>query len=153
MTETFPIVPGDARILWALVPAFLLVVFAFGGLALSLVGSQNASFEVSPVGLRLKGDLYGRFIPTADLQVADARAVDLRTEPSLVPVRRTFGTAIKGYQAGWFRLRDGEKALLYVTDRARIVYLPTSRGYAIMVSVADPEAFLASLRRIAPPAT
>jgi hypothetical protein len=153
MTETFPIVPGDARILWALVPAFLLLVVALGGLAVSLLGSQNARFEISPVGLRLKGDLYGRFIPAADLQVAGARAIDLRAEPSLTPVRRTVGTAVKGYQAGWFRLRDGEKALLYVTDRSRVVYVPTSRGYAVMVSVLDPDTFLASLRRIAPPAT
>lgn len=150
MTETFPIVPGDARILWGLIPAFLITVFALGGLAISLAGSQNARFEVSPVGLRLKGDLYGRFIPAADLQLAGARAVNLSAEPALTPTRRTFGTAVKGYRAGWFRLRDGEKALLYVTDGSRVVYLPTSRGYAVMLSVSDPEAFLASLQRIAP---
>ena len=153
MTETFRIVPGDIRILWLLAPALLITVFAFSALALSLAGSQNARFEVSPVGLRLRGDMYGRFIPASDLQLAGARVVDLQAEPSLAAVRRTVGTAVKGYQAGWFRLRDGEKALLYVTDRSRVAYVPTSRGYAVMVSVADPEAFLASLRRIAPPAT
>jgi Bacterial PH domain len=151
MTQTFPIVPGDVRILWALVPAFVILAAGLGVLAVSLSGSRNARFEVSPVGLRLKGDLYGRFIPTADLQLDSARAVDLAAEPGLVAVRRNVGTAIKGYQAGWFRLRDGEKALLYITDRSRVAYVPTTRGYAVMVSVADPEAFLASLRGAAPP--
>jgi Bacterial PH domain len=151
MTQTFPIVPGDVRILWALVPAFVILAAGLGVLAVSLSGARNARFEVSPVGLRLKGDLYGRFIPTADLQLDSARAVDLAAEPGLVAVRRNVGTAIKGYQAGWFRLRDGEKALLYVTDRSRVAYVPTTRGYAVMVSVADPEAFLASLRGTAAP--
>jgi Bacterial PH domain len=151
MTETFPIVPGDVRILWALVPAFVVLAAALGMLALSLAGSRNARFEVSPVGLRLRGDLYGRFVPAADLRLDSARAVDLQAEPGLMPIRRTVGTAVGGYQSGWFRLRDGEKALLYITDRSRVAYVPTARGYAIMVSVPDPDAFLASLRRIAPP--
>ena len=55
-------------------------------------------------------------------------------------------------RAGWFRLRDGERALLYVTDPARVVYLPTADGYSVMLSVADPAAFIASLQRHAPAA-
>src|SRR5271156_1982355 len=116
MIETFPIVPGQIRVLWMLVPVILLLAATFGGLAFSLSGARNSRFEVSPVGLRLRGDFYGRFIPAADLRLDSARAVDLRAEPALAPRIRTVGTALKGYQAGWFRLRDGEKALLYVTD-------------------------------------
>jgi hypothetical protein len=148
MTQTFPIVPGDTRVLWGLLPAFVLMLLLLAVLAVSLSAARNARFEVSAVGLRLKGDLYGRFIPTADLRLDSARTVDLRTEPALQAVRRTMGTAVRGYQGGWFRLRNGEKALLYVTDRSRVVYVPTTHGYAVMLSVADPEAFLASLRHV-----
>jgi hypothetical protein len=148
--ETFPIIPGDVRVFWLLVPVVLILAATFGGLAFSLSGARNATFEVSPVGLRLRGDFYGRFIPAADLRLDSARAVDLRTEPTLAPRIRTVGTATRGYQAGWFRLRDGEKALLYITDPSRVAYVPTARGYAVLVSVADPEAFLTSLRKIAP---
>ena len=147
MTQTFPIVPGDTRVLWSLLPAVVLILLVLAGVAVSLSAARNARFEVSPIGLRLKGDLYGRFVPAANLQLDLARAVDLRTEPQLQAVRRTMGTATAGYQGGWFRLRNGEKALLYVTDRSHVAYVPTTLGYAIMLSVADPEAFLASLRQ------
>ncbi len=152
MIETFPIVPGSVRMLWVVVPVCLLVAASVGGLIYSLSGAQTARFEVSPAGLRLRGDFYGRLIPPSALRLDEARTVDLDTEPSLAPRVRLVGTATAGYRAGWFRLRNGERALLYVTDPKRIAYLPTTKGYAVLLSVADPDALLASLRRVKPAA-
>ncbi len=152
MIETFPIVPGSVRMLWLIVPVCLLVAASVAGLIYSLSGARNARFEVSPAGLRLRGDFYGRLIPPSDLRVDDARAVDLDSEPSLAPRTRLVGTAITGYRAGWFRLRNGERALLYVTDTRRVAYLPTVNGYAVLLSVPDPNALLASLKRLKPAA-
>jgi Bacterial PH domain len=149
MTESFPIVPGQFRMLWVAVPLLLIALAAIGTLAYSFAGARTARFEVSPAGLRLRGDFYGRLIPASALNLRDARAVNLQTEPALAPVARLVGTAISGYQAGWFRLRNGSRALLYVTDRSRVAYVPTTQGYAVLLSVADPDALLASLQRIA----
>ncbi len=148
MTETFPIVPGHVRVLWLVVPLLLVVLGAVSALAWSLSGARNARFEVSPSGLRLRGDFYGRLIPAGDLRLETARAVDLQTDGTLQPVTRSLGTALPGYRSGWFRLRGGERALLYVTDPSLVAYIPTRAGYSVMVSVADPAAFLASLRRL-----
>jgi hypothetical protein len=148
MTETFPIVPGQVRMLWVVVPLLLVVFVAVAALAYTLSAARTARFEVSPSGLRLRGDFYGRLIPADELQPAAARAVDLRTERALQPVARTGGTAVSGYRAGWFRLRDGERALVYITDPSRVAYVPTRAGYSVLVSVPDPAAFLASLRRL-----
>jgi hypothetical protein len=74
------------------------------------------------------------------------RRVVLAREAELQPTRRTMGTGLPGYQAGWFRLRNGEKALLYLTDQARAVYIPTTLGYSVLLSPVDPDAFLAALR-------
>jgi hypothetical protein len=54
-----------------------------------------------------------------------------------------------GYQAGWFRLRNGESALLYLTDRTRAVYVPTELGYSLLLSPSDPERFLEAIRSAA----
>ncbi len=148
MTETFPIVPGQVRLLWVVVSLLLVVLSATGALGYALSAARTARFEVSPSGLRLRGDFYGRTIPAAELQLDAARAVDLRTDRALQPVARTGGTAVPGYRAGWFRLRDGERALLYVTDPSRVAYVPTRAGYSVLVSVPDPAAFIASLRRL-----
>ena len=151
MTETFPIVPGQARMLWFVVPIALLVLGTMGVLGWSLASARRAYFEVSPAGLRLHGDLYGRLVPARALRLAEARAVDLNTDPALRPTARTNGTAFPGYRSGWFRLRGGGKALLYVTDPRRVAYIPTTEGYALLLSVADPDTFLASLRRATAP--
>jgi hypothetical protein len=152
MTESFPIAPGQVRMLWIAMPAVLIALVAVGALMYSLAGARTSHFEVSPAGLRLRGDFYGRLIPPSALDLRDARVVDLHAEPALTPVIRLVGTSIGGYQAGWFRLRNGTKALLYVTDRSRVAYVPTNQGYAVLLSAADPNALLASLRHIAPAA-
>jgi hypothetical protein len=126
-----------------------LVLFVALGIPLaSLLGARSARFEVSPEGLRLRGDLYGRLIPVGDLRGAAARRVDFAREPALQPRVRTLGTALPGYRAGWFRLRNGEKALLYLTDRARAVYIPTNVGYSVLLSPRDPDGFLQALRAV-----
>lgn len=71
--------------------------------------------------------------------------MDLRGEPDLAPRRRTMGTALGDYSAGWFRLRSGEKALLYLTDRRRVVYIPTLDGYSLLLSQSEPRRFLDAL--------
>ena len=79
-----------------------------------------------------------------------AKVADLAADPEHRPVLRTNGAGLPGYGSGWFKLANGEKALLFVTDR-RVVYLPTREGYAVLLSVADPEAFLEALRQGAGP--
>lgn len=148
--ETFAIVPAGTRPLWFLVAVFLVLLAGMAVLGATWFGSQRASFEVSPAGLRLHGDLYARLIPAAQLRGGAARLVDLRTSPEYRPTRRTIGTGLPGYAAGWFRLASGEKALLFLTDRSRAVYIPTRAGYAVLVSPTDPQAMLAALQRLAP---
>lgn len=145
--QVFMIAPASGRGTWILpiVLAAVLVPIVVV-LALSLLGARQARFEISPDGLRIRGDLYGRTIPLSQLRLADARRVDFEAAPDLVPTLRTFGTGLPGYQSGWFRLRNGERALLYLTDRRRAVYLPTTDGYSLLLSPEAPDAFVAALR-------
>jgi len=147
--ETFPMAPAATRALW-FVPLLLAVILVpvvvlLGG---TLVGARAARFEVSPAGLALHGDWYGRSIPFGQIRGQDAKRVDFATEPDLAPKSRTMGTGLPGYQAGWFRLKNGEKALLYLTDRSRAVYVPTTAGYSLLLSPADPDRFLSAVRAI-----
>jgi hypothetical protein len=66
----------------------------------------------------------------------------------LQPTSRTNGIGMPGYSAGWFRLRGERRALLFVTDRSRVVYVPTREGYPVLVSVQRPAEFLESIRRV-----
>lgn len=144
--SAFPIAPAESRYLWFLIPIGAILVGVMILLAISVRGARASRFEVLPSGLRLSGDLYGRTIPFNELRVEMARRIDLTAEPQLRPGWKRSGTGLPGYQSGWFRLKNGEKALLYLTDRSKAVYIPTSAGYSVLISPADPDGFLSALR-------
>lgn len=150
MTETFAIVPADLK--WPLVVsvsvlALLLALAVLMGVTVH--GSQKAKVEIGSDGLRLTGGLYGRFIPRAALVTERVRVVDFVKEPELAPALRTNGVALPGYRAGWFKLADGSKALLQITDETRVVFVPTTLGYGLLLSPTEPHAFAEALRRAA----
>jgi len=108
---------------------------------------RSVRFEVSPEGLRIRGDLfYSRYIPASELSLDGARPIDLTAAPEYQPKWRTNGTGLPGYNAGWFKLQNGEKALLFVGDRRRVVLLRVRSGYNLLLSVPEPEKFLTVLR-------
>jgi hypothetical protein len=146
--QVFAIAPASSRPLWVLLPVTVLFLAGLAVLATSVYGSRAARFEVSTAGLRLRGDLYGRLIPADTLVVDRARRVDLNRAPDLRPTRRTMGTGLPGYQAGWFRLANGEKALLYLTDRTKAVYIPTTSDFSLVLSPENPDGFLTALRSL-----
>ena len=145
--QTFPIPAAGGRgILWFFIIMIVILIGVTAILGWAAWSTRNSRAEVSPAGLKLVGDLWGRTIPLDHLALDEARVVDLRGEPDLVPNRRTAGTALGGYSAGWFRLRNGEKCLLYLTDRRRVVYIPTRDGYSLLISQSDPRRFLDALQ-------
>jgi len=153
MNEVFPIIPASIRAGWLAIPVVLLAVttVGIGWMMLRVAqGMRSTTFTVEPGGIRIAGDLYGRFVPAAALRADLARPINLANEPDLAPKWRTGGTAVPGYRAGWFRLSNGDKALIYVTDPGHVAYIPTTEGYALMLSTPDPERLIESVRRIAP---
>lgn len=152
MKQVFPLVPASAAslVIPAIVGLLLLagVVF-FGYLAYS---TRVVKFEVSREGLTITGDIYGRSIPARDLVIDEARRVDLTAESGLRLTGRENGTGLPGYQSGWFALQNGGRALVFVTDRKHVVYIPTRDGYSLLLSVADPQEFLTTLKQTVPAA-
>ncbi len=146
MTDTFTIIPASSKILFLVIPMavlFVALLVLFGYITYS---SRHVRFEVDDEALQLKGDLYGRKISLSQLKIDEARLVNLDQDDQLRPTLRTNGAGMPGYSSGWFRLKNGEKALLFVTDRKSVVYVPTTEGYSLLLSVSEPNRFLASLR-------
>ncbi|MBM2825497.1 MAG: hypothetical protein HW402_1161 [Dehalococcoidales bacterium] len=146
MVKTFAIAAASAApfIFLAAIGIFLifiLVLFAFIGYS-----ARNTSFELDDQGLRIKGNIYGQFIPKEQVVGEGVRIINLDTSPEYKPGLRTNGIGLPGYSAGWFRLKNKEKALLFVTDPSKVVYLPTTKSYAILLSVSNPEDFYNSIK-------
>jgi hypothetical protein len=121
----------------------LLAVGAMIGLTRSM---SSTVVELDAKELRVRSFIFGRAIPRLDLMAERARVVDLSVETDLKPRWRTWGLGLPTYQAGWFRLANGDKALLFVSDNTQVVELPTRIGYTILLSVTNPAEFLRALK-------
>jgi len=75
----------------------------------------------------------------------DVKVVDLTVTREYSPKIRTNGLALPGIKVGWFKLKNGEKALLFVTDMSHVVYIPSRKGYSVLLSVAYPAEFIAKI--------
>ena len=148
--EIFAISPASSKPIWFLGIICLLLAVIFTVLAFTADAARNSSVHIEANGIRLVGDFWGRRIPLDQLDIDRAQVLDLGQRPEFSPKRRTLGTGLPGYASGWFRLGNGEKALVYLTQRQSVVHLPTLDGYALLLSVDRPDQFIASLKRRAP---
>jgi hypothetical protein len=128
---------------------WMLLLFAVSVLILFVIAvltwPRSLQVELGPEQLEIRGSVYGRRVPLSELELDGARVVDLTQASPLQLGFRSNGINLPGYSVGWFNLKNGERALTFVTDRKNVVYLPTRNRYALLLSVANPEAFLAAL--------
>src|SRR5579884_4093585 len=147
MKQVFPMVPAPAPAV--AIPVTVAILLLAGTVFFSYLAycTRVVKFEISDYGIKIFGDLYGRTIPARDLVIDQARAIDLTADRTHSLTGRLNGTGLPGYHAGWFSMENGEKALAFVTDARRVVCIPTSHNYSVLLSVADPQQFLATLRK------
>jgi hypothetical protein len=146
LPEIFPIVPASAKPLWFLAVIFVVLTLILALLAYTAYSARHSRVEIGEAELRLVGDFWARTIPIGSLRLEQAAVVDLGKSSEYRPSLRTFGTGLPGYASGWFRLRNGEKALAYLTRRESVVYLPTTLGFSLLLSADRPHELIASLR-------
>jgi len=151
MERAFGIIPatsGAITFIWIICVAIGLILIGVIGLMASMgYQARHATFTVSEQGLRISPGLYSRFIPKEAIVTEEVRVLDLNTETAYKPKWRVNGAGLPGYNAGWFKLQNKEKALLFVTDRSSVVYIPTTENYSVMLSVSDAGEFAELLRR------
>lgn len=140
MKQVFEIAPPSTA---AVVTVSVIGVF-FLALFLLLASSWRVRFEVSPQGLKIAGSIYGRTVPLSLLDLDRAKVIDLAGDDQHSLSRRTNGIGLPGFSSGWFRLNNGEKALAFVTDK-KVAYVPTTDGYAVILSAKSPQMLLDSL--------
>ncbi len=134
---------SDNRAIYAILPTTLIVASVLGALAWKM---NKITFEVSERGLEVHEPVCGKFISRELLDLDKAQIVDLNSESNLKPSLKLIGTAVPGYGAGWFKLKNGEKALVFVSAERDVVYIPTRDGYSVLLSAQDNPGLLQALR-------
>jgi hypothetical protein len=141
MEKVFGIIPassGPYMFIWIFSIVIALIIAGVIGLLISFgYQARHASFTLSDQGLRISPGLYSRLIPREDINAEGVKVINLNIETGYKPKWRTNGAGLPGYAAGWFKLENKEKALLFVTDRSSVVYIPTKKDYSVMLSVKE----------------
>ncbi len=131
-----------------------LLVLALGAavafFAQMLYTMRSVEVAVTADALAITGTEFERTLPLGALRARDAGVLDLDRQGAFWPTERLGGVDLPGYQVGTFQLRNRQDVLAFVTDPSRVAYVPTRRGYALLLSVRDPHALVALLRRRAP---
>lgn len=145
--EIFSITPAGGRAFWLITFISLLSLSLLVLMGVVAWSGHNMRCTITPTGLKVSGGLYGRFIPMSSIVISRVSVTDLNVDPGSRPKWRTNGVNLPGQSSGWFQLRNGQKALIFLTDWRRVVKVPTLDGYVLMMSMPEPQKFIRSLEK------
>lgn len=115
-------------------------VLAISGLAALWIEHmiRRISVTLDRDGIIVNAGIVMRRFPLASLRAGGVRTVSFREHVELKPVLRTWGIGMPSLASGWFRLRNGAKALCILTGRDHVTALCADDGTWILLSLADP---------------
>jgi len=149
--QVFAVIPTTLRLWWinlifAGIIGFLLVTLYFVRHMTASVA--QATFAIGNGALTIRAWPYGRTIPLADLDLGAARIVNPAADPDARLSWKRNGVSLDDLRAGWWKMQNGGKGLVFLTAPGEAVYVPTRQGYVFMATVADPQGFLAALSAV-----
>ncbi|HEY5778500.1 MAG TPA: hypothetical protein VIT00_07155 [Terrimicrobiaceae bacterium] len=127
--------------LWIAGVASGLLVFAF----VVLDRSKHVRFEIADGRLFVRGDIFCWRFPLSSMNLGPSVVLDLTQWPDFKPRRKIIGTSLPGYQSGEFLLRNGRRAVVFLSDIHRVLCILMNDGKFLLLSCADPEGLLALL--------
>ncbi|GEM_PF-1258357 len=138
--STFPSASWIGIALGAL--ALALAAFAF------LYSPGPPSYTLTPDGLTIHDRFYPVTVKAAEVDVAQARIIDITNDAGWRPAMRTNGFANAHYRSGWFKVANGQKVRAYWASASCLVLLPPKEiGVPVLLEVKDPSRFIGELRR------
>ena len=99
--------------------------------------------------LRVESTYYTREAPIAEFDLDGARVVDLRERTELRPLLKSNGYALPGFRSGWFRTRQRTKLLAATAGGDRVLWVPTTQGYDLLLQPRSLQATLERMRELA----
>jgi hypothetical protein len=127
--------------LWIAGLASGLLVFAF----LVLDRSKHVRFEIADGRLFVQGDIFCWRFPLTAMNLGPSVVLDLTQWPDFKPCRKIIGTSLPGYQSGEFLLKNGRRAIVFLSDLHRVLCILMDDGKFLLLSCTDPDGLLALL--------
>ena len=105
--------------------------------------------QLSPAAIEVRTTFYSTSVPLRELDLEQARVIDLHERGGFTPRRKSNGYDVPGFKSGHFRLRNGDKAFVAIAGERRALWLPSTRGNGLLLQPQQPEALLKHLGELA----
>ena len=131
------------------VPIIILMII-FTGLLILIFGTifsmKNTNLTLTDNEIIIKSVFYGRKIPLEDILTEQIKSINLYHDTDYNISIRTNGIGLPGFNLGWAKLKNGERALVYLTDRNNVLLVPT-KNFILLFSMNNIEEFINKIRR------
>ena len=142
-------IAGGDPVLLRLYAAMVVLAVLGGIFVLLLMMMRRHRLVLDANGLEVTTSFYRRRLPWPELKVGDARIVSLDERPELKPTLRSNALRVPGFSSGWFRSRSLGKLLVATAGGDRLLWLPTTQGYDLLLQPRNPQAALQRIRELA----
>lgn len=116
---------------------------AFGVLVLLM---RRHRVLVDGAGIEVATTFYRRRLAWADLRLDAARVVAIDERPELKPALKSNGFAVPGFRSGWFRSRGLRRLFVATAGGKKLLWLPTTLGYDVLLQPRQPAALLEAIQ-------
>ena len=131
-----------------MVVLILVIVIPLTILTIGIMSSlKNTTLTLTEEELIIKSAFYGRKIPLENIMIDGIKAISLDEDTDYDLAMRTNGTALSQFKSGWFRLKDREKALVFITDKDSVALIPT-KDYALLFSMDNIDEFINKIKTL-----
>jgi hypothetical protein len=120
-----------------------LIILTFGIMS----SIKNTTLTLTEKELIIKSAFYGRKIPLENIMIEGIKGINLDENTDYDLSLRTNGTALPQFKSGWFRLKDREKALVFLTDKNSVVLIPT-KDYLLLFSMNNIDEFINKIKAL-----
>ncbi len=119
----------------------MLVPIVFVGGLLAVAWSiRRSGVRVEQDTLVVNTGTGSKRIAFTALRAHGLRVVDLSEHAELKPAIKLWGTGLPGFAGGWFKLRNGDKAVCLLLDRHRVSWLRSDNDrLTLLLSLANPD--------------
>ena len=127
-----------------LIMSFLVLIGAMVGIIFSL---RNTTISINDNEIVIKSFLYGRRIPIENIKVNEIRHINLNMDKEFNVSIRTNGIGLPNFLSGWMKLNNGNKALVFLTDRDDVLLIPT-KDFILLFSMKNQYEFIEKMKNI-----
>jgi hypothetical protein len=109
--------------------------------------TKNTSISIKDGEVIINSFLYGRKILINNILTNEIKTINLKQDEEYRISAKTNGISLPNYKSGWMRLKNGKRALVFLTNEEKVLLMPT-KDFIILFSMEKAEEFINKIKGI-----